>query len=63
MTKLTHELIQILHTLKPNNSILPSLDDENLFTNILVNETIHIITNNIYNNPSLPPLKINPNIL
>ena len=30
---------------------------------IPVNETIDIIINNIYNNPSLPPLKINSNIL
>ena len=53
----------ILHTTKPNNGILASLDVENLFTNVPVNETIDIIINNIYNNPSLPPLKINPNIL
>ena len=39
-----------------------SLDIENLFTNVPVNETINIIINNIYN-PSLPPLKIDPNIL
>ena len=61
--KSTHELIQVLHTIKPNNGILASLDIENLFTNVPVNETIDIIINNIYNNPSLPPLKINSNIL
>ena len=61
--KSTHEVIQVLHTIKPNNGILASLDVENLFTNVPVNETINIIINNIYNNPSLPPLKINPNIL
>ena len=55
--------MQILHTLQPNNGILASLDIENLFTNIPVNETIDIIINNIYNDPSLPFLKINPNIL
>ena len=60
--KSTHELIQVLHTIKPNNGLLASLDVENLFTNVLVNETINIIINNIYNNPSLPPLKINPTI-
>ena len=60
--KSTHELIQVLHTIKPNNGILASLDVENLFTNVPVNETVDIIINNIYN-PSLPPLKINPNIL
>ena len=61
--KSTHELIQVLHTIKPNNGILASLDVENLFTNVPVNVTIDIIINNIYNNPSLPPLKTNPNIL
>ena len=33
----------ILHILKPNNGILASLDIENLFTNVPVNETIDII--------------------
>ena len=49
--KLTHELIQIVHTLKPNYGIFVSLNVENLFTNIPVNETIDTI-NDIYNNPS-----------
>ena len=61
--KSTHELIQVLYTIKPNNGILASLDVENLFTNIPVNETVDNIINNTYNNPSIPPLKINPNIL
>ena len=61
--KSTHELIQILHTLKPNNVILASLDVENLFIKVPVHETIDIIIDNIYNNPSLLPPKINPNIL
>ena len=60
--KSTHELIQVLHKIKPNNGILASLDVENLFTNVPVNETVDIIINNIYNNPSIPPLKINPNM-
>ena len=55
--------MQIRHTLKPNIGILASLDVENLFINEPVNKTIQMTTNNIYNNPSLPPLKINPNIL
>ena len=42
---------------------LPKIGPRNLFTNVPVNETIDIIINNIHNNPSLPPLKINPNIL
>ncbi len=61
--KSTHELIQILNTLKLNNGILALLNGENLFINVPVNETIYIIKNNIYNNPSLSPLKINPKIL
>ena len=61
--KSTQELIQVLHTIQPNNGILASVDVENLFTNVPVNETIDIIINNIYNNPSLLPLKINLNIL
>ena len=60
--KSTDKLIRVLHTIKPNNGILTSLDVENLFTNVPVYEKIDII-NNIYNNPSLPSLKINPNIL
>ena len=60
--KSTHELIQVLHTIKSNNDILASLDVEILFTNVPVNETVDII-NNIYNNPSPPPFKINPNTL
>ena len=55
--------MQILHTLKPNNGILALFNVENIFINIPVNVTIYIIINNIYNNPSLPPLKTNPNIL
>ena len=61
--KSTDELIQVLHIIKPNNGILASLGVENPFFNVPVNETIDIIINNIYNNPSLPPLKTNPNIL
>ena len=61
--KSTHELIQVLHTIKPNNGIIASLDVENLFTNFPVNETVDIIIDNIYNNPSFPPFKSNPNIL
>ena len=37
------------------------LDVESLFTNVTVN--IDIIINDIHNIPSLPPLKIHPNIL
>ena len=54
---------RILHTLKLSNGIFASLDVENFFTNVPVKETIDIIINNIYNEPSFPPLKINLNIL
>ena len=50
--KSTDELIQVLHTIKPNNGILV----ENLSTNVPVNQTIDFIMNNINNNPSLPSL-------
>ena len=39
------------------------MDGENLITNVPVNETIDIIINNMYNNPSLLSLKINLNII
>ena len=61
--KSTDELIQVLQAIKFNNGILASLDVNNLFMNVPVNETIDIITNNIYNDPSLFPLKIHPNVL
>ena len=61
--KSTDELIQVLHAVKPNNGILASLDVENLFTNLPVNEIIDIIIKNISNNPFLLPLIINPSIL
>ena len=48
ITKSTYKLIQVLHTIKPNYGILASLDVENLFTNVPVNETIDIIIDNIY---------------
>ena len=41
--KSTHELIQVLHTIKPNNGILASPGVENLFTNVPINETVDII--------------------
>lgn len=59
----THELIKTLRSHKLNNGILASLDVESLFTYVPVIETIDIITNYIYNNPLMQPLKINPNIL
>ena len=45
--KSTDGLIQVLHTIKPNNGILASLGVENLFTNVPVNEAIDIIINDI----------------
>ena len=51
-----------MRTQKPHK-IVSSFDIESLFTNVPIKETINVIINNIYNNPSLPILKINPNIL
>ena len=50
--KSTHELMQVLHSIKLNNGTLASLDVEKLFTNVPVNETVAIIKNNIHNIPS-----------
>ena len=61
--KSSHKLILVLHTIKPNNGILASLDVENLYTNVPVNETVDITIDNIYYYKSLPPFKLNPNIL
>ena len=41
-------VLSIIVCIKPNNGILASLDVENLFTNVPVNETIDVIINNIY---------------
>ena len=60
--KSSHEFVQVQHSLKTMNGILALLDVEHLFTNVPVYETIDII-NNIYNNPTLPPLIINSNLL
>ena len=54
--KSTDKLIQALNTLKSNNGILASLDVENLFTNVPVNETLDIVINIIYNDLPLPPI-------
>ena len=60
--KSTDEFIDIL---KNNNceGILASLDDESLFTNVPVEETIKIISDCVYKNQNLPPLNIPQNIL
>ena len=38
--------LTVLHTIKPNG-ILASLDVENLFTNVPVNEAVHIIVDRL----------------
>ena len=50
--KSTNEFIEILKPHKPNKEIISSLDVKNLFTNVPVLETIHIIINNIYQRSS-----------
>ena len=45
--KWTLELIHILHTLKPSNGILASLDVENLFTYVPIKQTFYIQTDSV----------------
>ena len=59
----TDEFLEVLHTMQPNDDILASLDAENLFTNVPVEETINIICKNVFNHPSLPPPKIKSDTL
>ena len=42
---------------------MASLDAENLYTNVPVEETIQIILNNVYRNSQIPPPKISENTL
>ena len=42
---------------------MTSRNVKNLFTNVLVHETIKIIIENVYNHPSIPPPAIQPKIL
>lgn len=42
-----NEYLYILHSNKPNNGIQTSLDDERLFTNSPVKETIEIVIKNL----------------
>lgn len=44
---------------KHNKEILASLDVENRFMNAPVSNTMEINMNNVYNQPSLPLLKLN----
>jgi len=55
--KSTDELIDILRVKKPKG-ILTSLDVENLFTNVPIDETIQIILDNVYRNQHKVPPKI-----
>lgn len=62
--KSTYELIQILKDKQPYNKVIAFLNVESLFTNVPVKKKkIDILLNNIYNDPSLPTLKINKRIL
>ena len=57
MIKSTDEFIEILKSTKPNG-LLASLDAESLFSNVPVESTINIITDEVYNHPTLPPPKV-----
>ena len=60
--KSSTDLIDLLQTNK-REVIIASLDVENLFTNVPINDTISIILHEAYNHPYLPPPKIPPYIL
>jgi len=61
--KSSYEFISMLKSNNPGDNILASLDVENLFTNVPVDETIEIIINNVYNHPTLTPPDISADIL
>ena len=61
--KYTFDFIQILKSIPTNKFIMTSLDAENHFINVPVQEIITIIIENVYNHPSIPPPAIKPNIL
>ena len=62
MIESTYEFTEISKTVKCPK-LIASLDVENLFTNVPVNETIKIIIDNVYNHTKLPPPDIPRNIL
>ena len=57
------DFIQISKSTPPHKCIPGSLDAEKLFINVYIQETIKIIIENLYNQPSIPPPAIKPNIL
>ena len=54
MIQSTHEFIEITKTIN-SNGYLASLDVESLFTNVPVSDTINIIIDHMYNNPTNAP--------
>ena len=62
MIKSTQEFIDILSTHK-EQGYLASLDVENLFTNVPVDDTINIILDNVYHNEYIPPPNIPKQIM
>ena len=60
--KSSTDFIDLLQTNK-REGIISSLDVEDLFTNVPINDTIDIILHEAYNHPHLPPPKIPPYIL
>ena len=59
MIKSTDEFIEIIKRGKPSG-ILASLDVESLFTNVPVDDTINIIIDRLYHDPSVAPPKLLP---
>jgi len=61
--KSSYEFLSLLRSKHPGDNILASLDVENLFTNVPVQETIDIIIHNVYNHGTLQPPTIPADIL
>ena len=62
MIESTYEFIDIVKTVR-TPKLLASLDVESLFTNVPVMDTIEIIIDNVYNNPTKSPPNIPQEIL
>ena len=58
----TNDFIDLLHS-SQSEGLIASLDVENLFTNVPIDETIEIILKHVYNNPELGPPKMPKEIL
>ena len=62
MIESTQEFIEIVKIVK-QPKLLASLDEESLFTNVPINDTLNIIIDEVYNHPDLPPPSFSQDIL